>query len=230
MMAIARLLAGSARASTLLASAVLAIAMLPGCAHDGIVPAAGRYTFGAVVFAQPPGADWLQLARSSEHVVFGRREPVRDGTRGGARANAIDAEAGAIDLTAWMKMIRTGRSVPSYAALHTIVVRMTDQLDRERFTLHAHVVEPVDRADAMCIRRSIHLDDLRAASRGAHTGRVMAMRMVDVLCRDPADPETIYSLHVSERAVSLPAIDLSARLAEQWLGALRFTVDTERTP
>lgn len=198
-----------------------ALGLIAACAQQVIVPARGPITFGAITFAPPPGSGWMQLERSAEHVVFGRHEPALD-------AQAQAAEAPAIDLTAWVKVVRSTRPVNGYATLHAIVVRMTDQIDRNRFELNRHVVEPIDTPETMCVRRSMLLDDLRSAARAP--GAPVTMRMVDVLCRDPSRADTIYAIHVSERAARLRPLDIAGSLSEQWLALMRFTAAPDRAP
>lgn len=203
---------------------IAGLSLLSGCAPQPIVPASDRFTLGTASFAPPPGAGWMQLERGTEHVVFGKREAAI----GSAGATI---EAAAVDLTAWIKVVRATRPVTSYAALHAIVVRMTDQLDRNRFELHHHVVEPVDTPAAICVRRSMRLDDLRASPRRQGTsGTASAMRMVDTLCSDPSRPHTFYAIHISERAERLRPIDIALKLAEQWLAGVRFGAATDHAP
>lgn len=214
-------IAPSASRALVVACTAIGLWWFAGCAHDTVAPAAGRFSLGALAFEPPPGAGWLRLERSAEQVVFGKREPAGLDHRGAADAQAVD-------LTAWVKRVRTDHPVGGYAALHAIIVRMTDQIDRTRFELHRHLVEPLDTPDTACVRRSIVLDDHRGPA-AASTG-VMAMRMVDVLCRDPQQPNTFYSIHVSERSAHLRTPDLAMALTEQWFAKMRFDAASGAAP
>lgn len=214
-------IAPSAARPLMAIGAAIGLFWFVGCAHNPVVPASGRFALGTTTFEPPPGGGWLQLERSAERVVFGKREPAVRDLRGGI-------ETPAVDLTAWVRRVRAEHPVDSYAALHAIMVRMTDQMDRTRFELLRHVVEPLDTPDTACMRRSIVLDDHRASA-AASTG-VMAMRMVDVLCRDPVQPNTLYSIHVSERSARLRPLDIAMAMTEQWFAKIRFVASSDASP
>jgi hypothetical protein len=195
---------------------LLALA-IGGCAQPARLLASdgARFTIEGMLVAAPSGPGWWIVEHDRRKVVFSRPTP-------GSPAA----------LTAWVRSVPGAKPGGSYASLHAMVVGMTDQLDRQRFALKAHVVEPLDIVETVCVRRTMRLDDhqpsrLARGEPGARETPVLSLQLIDILCRHPRRNDAVYAIHFSEREEPARLTDRAVQLAEKFFGALRFVPHTD---